>query len=300
MAECRIRRAPLGLRPTECIRDDGHEGDHEDFAGNRWSADETPTCRVEHPRSPNPMPNTRIVRCGKPAGHPGRLHAEALEDGEFGPEWAADETPAQPTTGSGWVGRNCDGCGQRVAARSATMRVLCHTCHPGDLPMSEAEAADWPASRTPDVAPAPDGNAGGAEPDLGAIRARADAAPPGPWFTGDRYPGYVAGGHGFPWQVVFSDESIVDLDDACIAEFVAHARTDVPALVAALAGAIRERDRWHRTHDGVLHDLATANRERDEARGENARIQVALSHRGLRWVPDEWRVEPVTVDGGAG
>lgn len=42
MAECRIRRAALGLRPTECIRDDGHEGDHEDFAGNRWSADETP------------------------------------------------------------------------------------------------------------------------------------------------------------------------------------------------------------------------------------------------------------------
>lgn len=56
-------------------------------------ADET--CRVEYTPEGGHRRGDRIVRCGKPAGHPERLHAEMI-DGEFGPEWAADETPAQP------------------------------------------------------------------------------------------------------------------------------------------------------------------------------------------------------------
>jgi hypothetical protein len=43
-----------------------------------------------------------------------------------------------------WIMRTCDGCGREVAARSATLRILCLACHPGDLPMSEQEAETWP------------------------------------------------------------------------------------------------------------------------------------------------------------
>lgn len=40
------------------------------------------------------------------------------------------------------------------------------------------------------------------------------------------------------------------------------------AAETQLAEVTRERDRWHRTHDGVLAALATANRERAEARAK--------------------------------
>ena len=64
---------------------------------------------------------------------------------------------------------------------------------------------------------------------LNRIRAQADAATEGPW-TGIRYPdgflGRVIGGNGFGVAEDFSD----DAD----AEFIAAARTTVPALLDAL------------------------------------------------------------------
>ncbi len=68
---------------------------------------------------------------------------------------------------------------------------------------------------------------------LDEIEARTNAATEGPWM-GIRYPdgflGRVIGGNGFGVAEDFPD----DAD----AEFIAHARTDVPALVAALRAVL--------------------------------------------------------------
>jgi hypothetical protein len=77
------------------------------------------------------------------------------------------------------------------------------------------------------------------ELDLGAIKARADAATPGPWEAGERC----------VWQagMLNTAEIAVDCEHGnggiqrhVDAEFVAHARTDVPALLAEVK-RLRER-----------------------------------------------------------
>ncbi len=69
--------------------------------------------------------------------------------------------------------------------------------------------------------------------DLDAIKARAAAATPGPWYV-ER-----GGEHGDPfWAIAailrdpYGDNSLSCGSDREVAEFIAHARTDVPALVA--------------------------------------------------------------------
>ena len=71
--------------------------------------------------------------------------------------------------------------------------------------------------------------------DLVAIAARANAATKGPWVwqTNDK---------GYPQQIVGNDDGLTLVAETFIgpehfpseAEFIAHARTDVPALVATL------------------------------------------------------------------
>lgn len=85
-------------------------------------------------------------------------------------------------------------------------------------------------------------------PDLAAIKARADAATEGPWAVAEAESNRL-GNHrivyrvekdeqGTNWQVAvtygFSNPGIADEADA---EFIAHARTDVPNLLAALDAA---------------------------------------------------------------
>jgi len=80
--------------------------------------------------------------------------------------------------------------------------------------------------------------------ELNAIRARCDAATPGPWITcscdDDSFWGatvYVEQeGHDDEYIAHFSKDQIAD------AEFIARARADVPALLAALEQAQAERD----------------------------------------------------------
>lgn len=73
------------------------------------------------------------------------------------------------------------------------------------------------------------------EDELKAIEARAEAATPGPWETGEEvsYPGRCAGiwPQGDTWNIVTTDCGVYgpELVDAV---FIAHARTDVPALIA--------------------------------------------------------------------
>jgi hypothetical protein len=64
--------------------------------------------------------------------------------------------------------RTCDGCGRDVAARSATLRILCLACHPGDLPMSEQEAETWPN---------PDEVNAGCDQAIAEARRKVDSAP---------------------------------------------------------------------------------------------------------------------------
>ncbi len=120
--------------------------------------------------------------------------------------------------------------------------------------------------------------------DLDAIEARANAAAPGPpwgWAVSDdrRWVDVTARGH---------DRVIATTYDDDLAAFIAHARTDVPALVAevrrlresldegfaaiALAGAEIERasvevDRAHRA-------LLASNAERDDARAAIAHVRA--------------------------
>ena len=98
---------------------------------------------------------------------------------------------------------------------------------------------------------------------LAAIEARADAATDGPWDWDCCYqtepdpPGTVT----IDYATLYSpggeyDTAIIHQDDACGSKegearlikdlrFAAAARTDVPALVAALRLAIEQRDAWH-------------------------------------------------------
>lgn len=68
--------------------------------------------------------------------------------------------------------------------------------------------------------------------DTEAVRRRVEAATPGPWTAHD---------DGLVWPERMGDpvSGSTELADA---EFIAHARSDVPALLAALEEARRERD----------------------------------------------------------
>ena len=78
--------------------------------------------------------------------------------------------------------------------------------------------------------------------DLDAIAARADASTPGPWHRdheeGD--PGCVSiGDYGWVCSGYLAPEYDVDSEQGhADAEFIAHARTDIPALIAR----VREQD----------------------------------------------------------
>ena len=93
---------------------------------------------------------------------------------------------------------------------------------------------------------------------LDEIEARADAATDGPWETrlfdglpgkkvvGKREPSDLGRGPIVLMQPIFCTEQSADN-----AEFIAHARTDVPALVAALR-AVLNRHRRREAYDGNL------------------------------------------------
>lgn len=73
--------------------------------------------------------------------------------------------------------------------------------------------------------------------DVGHTKALEAAATPGPWLyctkTYDGMPLVVAEGYGFPAEPMRQTRGIVCHPEAD-AEFIAHARTAVPALVAAV------------------------------------------------------------------
>lgn len=72
------------------------------------------------------------------------------------------------------------------------------------------------------------------EAELGAVKARAEAATPGPWVVGEHYGGVIAPGSSLDpendaaYGGYLVGESMLRHNST----FVAHARDDVPALVA--------------------------------------------------------------------
>lgn len=91
--------------------------------------------------------------------------------------------------------------------------------------------------------------------DLAAIRRRCDAATEGPWHVvgppwNDREP-YIIHGDPNPYRggyvadlCCLSDDINAANNEQADAEFIAHARTDLPALLAAYDRVCAERDGW--------------------------------------------------------
>jgi len=123
-------------------------------------------------------------------------------------------------------------------------------------------------------------------PDLAAIQARADAATAGPWTH--YYPGQDCSGPCVDPVIhdIESDTAHADL------AFIAHARTDVPALLICIRTLVEERDHQARTIREGDADLRAA--ESKLALAEKT-IQRVRAHRmklgsSLLGQPDEYEL----------
>jgi len=123
------------------------------------------------------------------------------------------------------------------------------------------------------------------EIDLAAIRARSDAATPGPWrafhHATEAEVSYVgADGH-----------AVAEVRHVADAEFIAHARTDVPALLARIAEL--EADLSDAHHEGFGVGMESADRDIDqiataaERRGYERAVARLRDHNAfLGWLHD--------------
>ncbi|MFE0887853.1 hypothetical protein ACFW4Q_02260 [Streptomyces rochei] len=101
------------------------------------------------------------------------------------------------------------------------------------------------------------------------IAARAEAATPGPWFVHPDWPGRVFSESEFNAHVARVTGSNPEHNE----QFIAHARTDVPALLAELAAVRAERDqaRERALREAADHFNRMADREPDP-HGYRARV----------------------------
>ncbi len=108
--------------------------------------------------------------------------------------------------------------------------------------------------------------------DVEHTKALEAAATPGPWLyctkTYDGMPLVVAEGYGFPAEPMRQTRGIVCHPEAD-AEFIAHARTAVPVLVAAVervqaqvGKALEILDNYNHSDDGELPECAPEDRWR--------------------------------------
>lgn len=98
--------------------------------------------------------------------------------------------------------------------------------------------------------------------DLAAIRARVQEATEGPWTAWNRGVGFeVHADTEWGERAIFGhvhDDCATQQD----ADFVAHARADVPALLSALDAVTLERELWRET---ALHHQEVADEYREHA-----------------------------------
>jgi hypothetical protein len=114
---------------------------------------------------------------------------------------------------------------------------------------------------------------------LATIRQRAENATPGPWETGDGYEQSSRGN--YVWSVengviVCAEQDgtdcVLDTNDAT---FIAHARTDIPALLEHIAELEAE---IKRLHEYYYEKLGEASAREIELRREIDRLKDALTH----------------------
>lgn len=103
--------------------------------------------------------------------------------------------------------------------------------------------------------------------DLDAIRARAEAAAVAPWWFGD---------DGLIWAERLGDP-VGGTNELVDAEFIAHARTDIPTLLSRLADLTAD-------HAKLGQDYVRVMAERDNLAAENARLRQRVD--GLIKQPD--------------
>lgn len=207
MPECRQQRIWPKARPTECVRDDGHADDyHEDFAGNRWAAGETPA-----------QPDEELD-----------VAERADRDALIGMQnWDAANDDARPA----------------AVAGLATGLTPVHQFTRENVEPGEQKTRSEPA-----IGPAAVAGRAGETLDLDAIRARAEAASPGPWTIENGsivHAGPSESRSNERWGMfVVASVGAHDIGrpGAANTAFIAHARTDVPALLAELAEVTRQRD----------------------------------------------------------
>lgn len=93
------------------------------------------------------------------------------------------------------------------------------------------------------------------------IRARAEAATDGPWGVSDEVPTFVV-------TCLDGEGTITDYLDEADAEFIAHARTDVPALLAEVDRQAAEIDRLRKAVKGERVRAEARRDALEEAVGE--------------------------------
>ena len=164
----------------------------------------------------------------------------------------------------------------------------CERC--GILPRNaECEAGTCPENRESGTTTA--------TPDLEAIRKRCEAASAGPWRA------CGCGKCSQLWSIPFDCPVAVGLTlhdegytcgegvsrDAANAnaEFIAHARTDIPELLAEVARITSERDEWERTANAFAADVVEYLDEIKSLRSENSRL-AALIAEAIRWRAGNW------------
>jgi len=115
--------------------------------------------------------------------------------------------------------------------------------------------------------------------ELEAIEAREKAATPGPWKKASLSEDYGAGygmttffvkqPDGNLYRIGSADTSKKYIEENNNAEFVAHSRQDVPALIAEVKRLSAELEHLTRERDVTINDLKKIAKEIREKRSEN-------------------------------
>jgi hypothetical protein len=110
---------------------------------------------------------------------------------------------------------------------------------------------------------------------LNAIKARVEAATPGPWHT-SKYQVLALNERGECVGAVTAYDADDELLDGENYTFIAHARTDIPMLLAEVERLQKALDQECRLNGAGASREARLMAERDEAKAEAARCREAM------------------------
>lgn len=105
---------------------------------------------------------------------------------------------------------------------------------------------------------------------LAEIRARCEAATPGPWSP---VIGYIEEGYSTLLPTADDQNPMTSADQA----FIGHARTDIPDLLSALEASERERDVLREVVAAARKALKTMEKHRQQFAGRGRRPDLAAA-----------------------